>query len=88
MVEERTDSGQIGAGQVALVSRVSGLHISGVIRGNIAIPDVDPRSWRSRGRKRKQPELTCGRIVEARSPQQIAKAKRRQALPWGGRPVA
>jgi hypothetical protein len=68
---------------VVLASNVSALQIFGVIRGNIAIPDRDPRTWRSRGRKRKHPELVCGRIVEARSPAEIARAKRIAKLPWG-----
>jgi hypothetical protein len=80
MAEERTDRPRMGACLVVLVSNVSALQISGVIRGNIAIPDVDPRSWRSRGRKRKQPELVCGRIVEAKSPAEIAKERRRLKL--------
>jgi hypothetical protein len=59
-------------------------HIHGVIKGK-TLPYLTstPGAGGHAGRKRKQPELTCGRIVEARSPQQIAKEKRRQALPWG-----
>jgi hypothetical protein len=57
-----------------LASSASALaHSRGYDPGNIAIPDVDPRTWRSRGRKRKQPELACGRIVEAKSPAEIAR---------------
>jgi hypothetical protein len=52
-----------------------------MIRGNIAIPDVDPKTWRSRGRKRKQPALVCGRIVEAKSPAEIDRDRRRLKLP-------
>ena len=34
-----------------------------MIRGRIAIPDVDPKTWRSRGRKRKQTQPAVAAIV-------------------------
>jgi hypothetical protein len=34
-----------------------------MIRGRIAIPDVDPKTWRSRGRKRKQPTLASAIVT-------------------------
>jgi hypothetical protein len=38
-----------------------------MIRGRIAIPDVDPKTWRSRGRKRKrtQPALASAIVTPA-----------------------
>jgi hypothetical protein len=36
-----------------------------MIRGNIAISDKDPKTWRSRGRKRKQPALTSAIVTPA-----------------------
>jgi hypothetical protein len=37
-----------------------------MIRGNIAIPDKDPKSWRSRGRKkRKQPAVASAIVTSA-----------------------
>jgi hypothetical protein len=33
-----------------------------MIRGNIAIPDKDPKTWRSR-KRRKQPAIACAAIV-------------------------
>jgi len=53
-----------------------------MIKGCIAIPSVDPKTWRSRGRKRKQ-TLDIPRIIEAKSPKEIEREKRRAKLPWG-----
>jgi hypothetical protein len=51
-----------------------------MIRGNIAIPDSpDPKRWRARGRKRK-PAVPVPTIVEAKSPQEIAREKRRKRI--------
>jgi hypothetical protein len=51
-----------------------------MIKGNIAIPDKDPKSWRSRGRKRKPP-LAVPTIIEGvKSPQEIKREKRRRRL--------
>jgi hypothetical protein len=47
-----------------------------VIRGNIAIPNVDPKTWRSRGRKRrKQPAIASAIVTPA------PMKKRRIAIP-------
>jgi hypothetical protein len=73
----------MGACLVVLVSAVSALQIRGVIVGRIAIPDRDPKTWRACGRKRKQSELACGRILEnVRSPAAIAREKRRHVDPF------
>jgi hypothetical protein len=58
-----------------LACRISALHRRGVIRGNIAIP--------SPKRRRELPPDLPVNIENVRSPQQIAKERRRQALPWG-----
>jgi hypothetical protein len=51
-----------------------------MIRGRIAIPDKDPKTWRSRGRKRK-PSRDIPTIIEnVRSPQEIAREKRRRLM--------
>jgi hypothetical protein len=53
---------------------ISGFHLcAAMIRGNIAIPDKDPKSWRSRGRKLKplRAVLTIIAIIEGvKSPQE------------------
>jgi hypothetical protein len=36
-----------------------------MIRGNIAIPDVDPKTWRSRKKKRTQPALASAIVTPA-----------------------
>jgi len=55
-----------------------------MIRGNIAIPDTaDPKRWRARGRKRKL-AVTVPTIVEAKSPQEIAREKRRKRIMGDG----
>jgi mono/diheme cytochrome c family protein len=48
--------------------------------GRIAVPDNNPKTWRSRGRKRRpQPDLPT--IIEGvKSPAEIAREKRRQRL--------
>jgi hypothetical protein len=79
--ECRTYLPPFDANHCLLVSNVSALAHHGVIKGNIAIPDVDPRTWRSRCRKRKQPALVCGRIVEAKSPAEIDRDRPRLKLP-------
>jgi hypothetical protein len=58
-----------------------------VIKGRIAIPSVDPKSWCSRGRKRR-PAHDVPTIIEGvRSPQEIKREKRRAPLTdrmsWG-----
>jgi hypothetical protein len=51
-----------------------------MIRGNIAIPDRDPKTWRSRGRKRK-PALAVPTIIEGvKSPAEIKRDKRIRRL--------
>jgi hypothetical protein len=51
-----------------------------LIRGRIAIPNVDPKSWRVKGRKRK-PAIAVPTIIEnVRSPQEIAREKRRRRI--------
>jgi hypothetical protein len=51
-----------------------------MIRGNIAIPDKDPETWRSRGRKRK-PALAVPTIIEGvKSPAEIKRDKRIRRL--------
>ena len=32
-------------------------NVIGMIRGRIAIPDKDPKTWRAKGRKRPQPAM-------------------------------
>ena len=54
-----------------------------MMKGRIAIPGKDPKSWRSRGRKRKPAQDIPAIIEGVRSPQEIAKAKRIAKLPWG-----
>ena len=51
-----------------------------MIRGNIAIPNKDPKSWRSRGRKRRpQPDIPT--IIEGvKSPAEIKRDKRIRRL--------
>jgi hypothetical protein len=54
-----------------------------VVKGDIAIPQKDPKSWRSCRRKRKpmQAVLTIIAIIEGiESPQDIAREKRRRRL--------
>ncbi len=54
-----------------------------MIRGNIAIPDKDPKSWRGKRRKPK-PAVDGPTIIDGiRSPQEIAKAKRIAKLRLG-----
>jgi hypothetical protein len=54
-----------------------------VVKGNTAIPKKDPKSWRSRDRRRKpmQAVLTIIAIIEGiKSPQEIAREKRRRRI--------
>ncbi len=48
-------------------------------------PDEVRRRKTTAGRRRRKPKPAPNvpRIVEARSPQEISKAKRRERLPWG-----
>jgi hypothetical protein len=70
---------QIGACQWLPARRVNDLHIpAAMIRGNLAIPDKDPKSWRSRGCKPAQDIPTI--IDGVKSPQQIARDKRIKRL--------
>jgi hypothetical protein len=56
----------IGADRHRLAWRVSRFHLPvAMIRGCIAIPDVDPKTWRSRGRNRKQPALASAIVTPA-----------------------
>lgn len=51
-----------------------------MIRGNIAIPDKDPKTWRSRGRRRK-PSVPVPTIIEGvKSPEQIKRDQRIKRL--------
>ena len=51
-----------------------------MIRGNIAIPDRDPKTWRAKVRKRK-PAIVVPVILESvRSPAEIAREKRRRRI--------
>jgi hypothetical protein len=64
-----------------LPSGISGFHLcAAMIRGNIAIPDRDPKTWRSRGRKRRpQPDIPT--IIEGvKSPAEIKRDKRIRRL--------
>lgn len=55
-----------------------------MIKGNIAIPDIEPKTWRSKGRKKRRPQPDVPAIiVGVKSPKEIAKEKRRTKLPWG-----
>jgi hypothetical protein len=45
-----------------------------MIRGRIAIPDVDPKTWRSRGRKKKRTQPALASAIVAPAPMK----KRRQ----------
>jgi hypothetical protein len=36
-----------------------------MIKGRIAIPSVDPKTWRAKGRKRKQPALASAIVTPA-----------------------
>jgi hypothetical protein len=52
-----------------------------MIRGNIAIPDKDPKTWRSRGRKRKPAAQDIPTIIEGvKSPAEIKRDKRIRRL--------
>jgi hypothetical protein len=52
-----------------------------VVKGNIAIPGRDPKTWRAKGRKRKSATVTdLPRIVETKSPQELAREKRRRRI--------
>ena len=42
-----------------------------MIRGRIAIPDKDPKSWRAKGRKRKPAQDIPAIIEGVKSPQEI-----------------
>jgi hypothetical protein len=49
-----------------------------VIRGRIAIPDKDPKTWRAKGRKRgSQPRKCRPSSRTSHSPQEIGREKRR-----------
>jgi hypothetical protein len=50
-----------------------------MMKGRIAIPDQDPKTWRAKGRKPK-PAADMPRIVEAKSPAEIAREKRRRRI--------
>jgi hypothetical protein len=58
-----------------------------MIRGNIAIPNLDPKSWRAKGRKRKAKSVTVADLPvileNVRSPAQIARAKWLAKMPFG-----
>jgi hypothetical protein len=54
-----------------------------VIRGRIAIPDKDPKTWRSRDRKRKPAQDVPVILDKLRSVQEIERAKRRAKLKRG-----
>jgi hypothetical protein len=41
-----------------------------MIKGNISIPDVQPREWRARKGKRKQPPLPIRIVVPTIAPKQ------------------
>ena len=45
-----------------------------MIRGRIAIPDVDPKTWRSRGRKKKRTQPAMASAIVTQAPMK----KRRQ----------
>jgi len=52
-----------------------------MIRGRIAIPDKDPKTWRSRSRKRKPAQSAVPTIIEGvKSPQEIARDRRIRRL--------
>ena len=51
-----------------------------MICGRIAIPDKDPKSWRAKGRKRKPAQAVPTIIENVRSPQEIAREKRRRRI--------
>ena len=64
----RTDRPQIGADRYRLARRGNGFHLPvAMIRGRIAIPDIDPKTWRSRGRKKKrtQPAMASAIVTPA-----------------------
>jgi hypothetical protein len=52
-----------------------------MIRGNIAIPDRDPKTWRAKGRKRKPAQAVPTIIENVPTPAEIAKERRRLKLP-------
>lgn len=64
-----------------LVSRIRAFHIRfAMIRGCIAIPEVDPKRWRAKSRKRK-PAQTVPSIIEGvKSPQEIKRERHRKRL--------
>jgi hypothetical protein len=51
-----------------------------MIKGNIAIPDKDPKSWRSRGRKRKLAQDIPTIIQGVKSPAELKREKRIRRL--------
>jgi hypothetical protein len=51
-----------------------------MIRGRIAIPDVDPKTWRSRGRKRKRAQPALASAIVTPAPMK----KRQGPLTWLG----
>jgi hypothetical protein len=51
-----------------------------MIRGRIAIPDKDPKTWRAKARKRKHTVAVPTIIEGVRSPQEIKREKRRKRL--------
>jgi hypothetical protein len=61
-----------------LASPVSGFHLcAAMIRGNIAIPSVDPKTWRSKARRKCRPQPDVPTIIEGvKSPQEIDRKKR------------
>ena len=56
-----------------------------MIRGRIAIPDVDPKTWRSRGRKKKRTQPAMASAIVTPAPmkkRRLSVAK--QQMPTGG----
>jgi hypothetical protein len=67
--------GLIGADQRRLARGSLGSYIpAAMMKGRIAIPDVDPKTWRSRGRKRKRTQLALACAIVTPAPMK----KRRQ----------
>lgn len=53
-----------------------------MMKGRIAIYDRDPKTWRSRGKKRRQQPDVPTIITGVRSPKEIDRAKRIAKLPY------
>jgi hypothetical protein len=61
---------------VVLAGTVSALQICGVIRGNIAVPDRDPKTWRAKGRKKRpQPAIASAIVTPAKVKGQMGEAE-------------